>query len=102
MQLTFPWINCLLMRELPVPLALRLWDTCIAEYSSESGEGFEAFHTFVCAAILESFSKELKSRHKTDLIEFVQALPTRAWTFRDLESVISQAYVWKASFEGAG
>jgi hypothetical protein len=30
-QFAFRWMNCLLMRELPFQLVIRLWDTCLAE-----------------------------------------------------------------------
>lgn len=30
-QFAFRWGNCLLMREMPLPLIVRLWDSCIAE-----------------------------------------------------------------------
>lgn len=30
-QFAFRWMNCLLMRELPFRLVIRLWDTCLAE-----------------------------------------------------------------------
>ncbi len=31
LQFAFRWVNCLLLRELPFHLALRLWDTYLAE-----------------------------------------------------------------------
>lgn len=106
MQLIFPWINCLLLRELPLPVALRLWDTYFAEGGGEGGSGagaagFEEFHTYVCAAILAHFSEEMRAREKTDLVEFVQSIPTRSWRVRDVESVLSQAYIFKSTFGGA-
>lgn len=30
-QFAFRWVNCLLLREVPFPLAVRLWDTYLAE-----------------------------------------------------------------------
>lgn len=33
-QFAFRWVNCLLVRELPFSLGIRLWDTYIAEGSS--------------------------------------------------------------------
>lgn len=30
-QFSFRWMNCLLMREMPLELIIRLWDTCISE-----------------------------------------------------------------------
>jgi len=107
LQLVFPWVNCLLLRELPVSVALRLWDTYFAEGGGVGGsgagaEGFERFHTYVCAALLHHFSEELQTKEKTDLVEFVQALPTRRWRVRELEAVLSQAFIFKSSFDGGG
>ena len=47
-QFAFRWMNCLLMRELSIPLIIRMWDT----YLSESPLGFNNFHIYVCAAFL--------------------------------------------------
>lgn len=30
-QFAFRWVNCLLLREVPFPLAVRLWDTYLSE-----------------------------------------------------------------------
>ena len=38
-QFSFRWMNCLLMREMPLPLVVRLWDTCIAEKDGCVGRG---------------------------------------------------------------
>ena len=56
MHLTFRWMNCLLLRELPHRLVLRLWDALLCE-----DDGFESFHVFVCATLLVGFSAELLS-----------------------------------------
>ena len=55
MQFAFRWMNCLLLREVPLHIVLRLWDTCLSE-----PEGFEDFHVYVCTAMLLRFSKQLK------------------------------------------
>ena len=31
MQFAFRWVNCLLLREVPFGLAVRLWDTYLSE-----------------------------------------------------------------------
>ena len=41
LQVTFRWINCLLVRELPMRCAIRLWDTCLAEE-----RGFRTFFPY--------------------------------------------------------
>eukprot|EP00438_Fugacium_kawagutii_P006620 Skav225492 [mRNA] locus=scaffold1821:17851:18558:+ [translate_table: standard] len=43
LQLSFRWMNCLLLREFPFPCVIRLWDT----YISEPLEGFSSFHVYV-------------------------------------------------------
>lgn len=55
MQFAFRWMNCLLLRELPLALVLRLWDTCFAE-----PEGFDDFYVYICTAMLLRFAKPLK------------------------------------------
>lgn len=55
MQFSFRWMNCALMRELPLRAILRLWDTYFAEEQS----GFENFHVYVCAVFLQTFKARL-------------------------------------------
>lgn len=38
-QFAFRWVNCLLQREMPLALSLRLWDTYLARATSPRGEG---------------------------------------------------------------
>jgi hypothetical protein len=96
MQFAFRWINCLLLRELPFRLALRLWDTFIAE-----GHAFRDFLPYVCAALLDAFSEQLMQLDFADALMFLQKLPTAEWEERALEAVLSQAYVWRETFESA-
>lgn len=95
-QFAFRWMNCLLMREVPLSVILRLWDT----YLSEDG-GFERFHVYVCAAILMTFGEKLKTLSFQDLIMFLQALPTREWTEHDIEPLLSRAFILKSYFDDA-
>jgi hypothetical protein len=46
-QFSFQWIHCLLQRELPLPLLLRLWDTYLS-----LGDRFPVFHVYICAALV--------------------------------------------------
>lgn len=96
MQFAFRWMNCLLVREFPLPVTLRLWDA----YLSERGT-FAAFHVYVCAALLVRFSAELQQRQFPELVLFLQNLPTRDWTEQDISLLLSQAYLWKAVFADA-
>lgn len=54
MQFSFRWMNCLLMREVPVSNIIRMWDTYMAEE-----HGFSDFHLYVCAAFLVKWSEQL-------------------------------------------
>ena len=58
-QFAFRWMNCLLMREMPLRSTVRMWDTYLAEGSSE---GFSEFHVYVCAAFLVKWSDQLQAQ----------------------------------------
>jgi hypothetical protein len=49
------WVNCLLIREIPFSLAVRLWDTYLAE-----GTRMREFLTYVLAAFLLMWAPQLK------------------------------------------
>ena len=57
LQFAFRWMNCLLLRELPLDTVVRLWDTLLAEDSN----GFDTFHVYVCSALLAMFSDEVSA-----------------------------------------
>ncbi|PWS20841.1 hypothetical protein DKP78_26690, partial [Enterococcus faecium] len=71
LQFALRWMNNLLIRELPLRCVIRLWDTYLSERS-----GFSAFHVYVCAAFLLSFSEELKRQKDLQgIMVLVQNLP---------------------------
>jgi hypothetical protein len=94
----FRWINCLLLREFPLPLIIRAWDSYLAEPNEN---GFKTFHVYVCAALLTTWSKDLVSKDFQELALFMQALPTQNWTQKDMEALLAQAYVYMSLYEGA-
>lgn len=96
MQFAFRWMNCLLMRELPFPLIVRVWDTYLAE-----PDGFALFHVYVCAALLVWFSDEVREKEFQDIVMFLQHLPTEGWTDKEMDVVLSQAYMWRTIFGAA-
>ncbi|KAK9804775.1 hypothetical protein WJX72_004752 [[Myrmecia] bisecta] len=96
LQFAFRWVNCLLIRELPFGLATRLWDTYLAE-----GSRMRDFLIYVFAAFLLSWSAELKAMEFQEMILFLQKLPTANWSEKDVEVVLSRAYMWRASFDDA-
>ena len=83
LQVTFRWINCLLVRELPMRCAIRLWDTCLAEE-----RGFRTFFPYVCAAFLCLFSDALKAKPTEDVHLFLTSLPTSNWADDEVEAPV--------------
>jgi TBC1 domain family member 2 len=96
MQFAFRWMNCLLMRELPFPLIVRVWDTYLSE-----PDGFAVFHVYVCAALLVQFRDDLQEMEFQDMVMFLQNLPTQGMSAREMETVLSQAYMWRTIFEAS-
>lgn len=95
MQFAFRWMNCLLLRELPLRVIVRLWDT----YLSEERGGFENFHVYVCAVLLKTFREPLLKMSFQDVLMFLQELPTSEWHDEDVEPVLAQAYILSTLFE---
>eukprot|EP00656_Telonema_subtile_P018937 TRINITY_DN2028_c0_g3_i4.p1 TRINITY_DN2028_c0_g3~~TRINITY_DN2028_c0_g3_i4.p1 ORF type:complete len:345 (-),score=74.47 TRINITY_DN2028_c0_g3_i4:181-1215(-) len=95
-QFTFRWMNCLLMRELPLEHIVRLWDTYLSEE-----DGFSKFHVYVCAAFLEHWAEELLTLEFQELVIYLQHLPTQDWSSAELDTLLSKAFVLKHQFEGA-
>ena len=97
LQFSFRWMNCLLMRELPIDLIIRMWDT----YLSEQPLGFSSFHTYVCAAFLIKFSGELKEKDFQEILLFLQNPPTSHWKEKDVELMLSEAFMWQTLYKNA-
>eukprot|EP00439_Symbiodinium_sp_Y106_P035088 s3618_g4.t1 len=89
LQLSFRWMNCLLLREFPFPCVIRLWDTYIAEPL----EGFSSFHVYVCAVFLIYWSPQLKQMDFQQLMLFMQKLPTGKWRNQEIETLLAEAFV---------
>ncbi|RLN87601.1 hypothetical protein BBJ28_00024117 [Nothophytophthora sp. Chile5] len=92
-QFAFRWMNCLLMRELPLDGIVRIWDTYLCEDS-----GFESFHVYVCSAILMTFGETLKTLEFQDLVLFLQSLPTKDWVENEIEPLLSRAFILQTYF----
>mmetsp|Transcript_30253 Transcript_30253/g.69341 ORF Transcript_30253/g.69341 Transcript_30253/m.69341 type:complete len:531 (-) Transcript_30253:1478-3070(-) len=114
-QFSFRWMNCLLLREVPLRIAVRMWDTYLAEGggssagssdgstaqlmaasidSSSGGNtayGFETFHVYVCAAFLCKFGAVIRTMEFEEMFGFLQKLPTSSWGNEDIEMIMSQA-----------
>eukprot|EP01125_Pyxidicula_operculata_P005857 TRINITY_DN2047_c0_g3_i2.p1 TRINITY_DN2047_c0_g3~~TRINITY_DN2047_c0_g3_i2.p1 ORF type:complete len:288 (+),score=53.83 TRINITY_DN2047_c0_g3_i2:570-1433(+) len=92
-QFAFRWMNCLLMREFPLRLVQRMWDTYLSE-----GESFAILHVYTCAAFLVRWRKELIQEVFPQIMTLIQNLPTKDWDVSDIETLLSQAYVWKVAY----
>lgn len=146
LQFAFRWVNCLLAREVPFALAVRLWDTYLAEIegaggvgggggagaagggggagaataapggsgaaagadaasgaaAAGTGRGLAEFLVYACAAFLAAWERELLAcADFQELLLFLQRPPTRAWAERDVETLLSRAYVWMRGYSGA-
>jgi len=91
----FRWLNCLLMRELPMPIVIRLWDTYLSE-----GETFPTLHVYVCATLLCSWSPKLQNMEFGECVTFLQNPPTGDMTSSQAEELLSQSYLHQSRFEG--
>merc|ERR1711879_19214 len=61
------------------------------------------FHVYVCAAILTTFSKELQGMNEfQDIILYLQNMPTEQWGERQIELVLSQAWVYLNQYSQKG
>ncbi|KAL5115464.1 GTPase-activating protein [Pleosporales sp. CAS-2024a] len=96
-QFSFRWMNCLLMREISVQNTIRMWDTYLAEE-----DGFSSFHLYVCAAFLVKWTEQLRKMDFQEIMMFLQSLPTRQWTEKDVELLLSEAFIWQSLFKGSG
>ncbi|KAJ5101489.1 hypothetical protein NUU61_003711 [Penicillium alfredii] len=94
MQFSFRWMNCLLMREMSIKNTIRMWDTYMAEE-----QGFSRFHLYVCAAFLVKWTDQLVKMDFQEIMMFLQALPTKDWTEKDIELLLSEAFIWQSLFQ---
>lgn len=92
----FRWMNCLLMREMPLSLVVRIWDTYLSE-----AEDFPTFHVYVCATFLAHWSEKLLQLEFQDIMLFLQHLPTPKWTQKEVDLLLSQAFLYKSLYHDA-
>ena len=86
--------------------------------SQAEEQGFSRFHLYVCAAFLVKWTDQLvkmdfqvRSKmldaHFTgfsfivaqEIMMFLQALPTKNWTEKDIELLLSEAFIWQSLFQ---
>ena len=91
---SFRWIFCLLVREFPLKVGMRLFDTYISDE-----QGFSVLHIYVCASLLLKWSIKIKKMAFQEIMVFLQNMPTKDWSERDIEVIIAESYVFKTLYE---
>jgi hypothetical protein len=88
------WIFCLLVREFPLKVGMRLFDTYISDE-----QGFSVLHIYVCAALILKWSVKLKKMNFSEVMMFLQSMPTKDWSEKDIEMIIAEGYVFMTLYE---
>ncbi|KAJ9458654.1 GTPase-activating protein gyp1 [Diplonema papillatum] len=81
-QFAFRWFNCLFVREFPLPLLTRLWDTFLCE-----GDGFPDLQVYMCVALLENWSPLLLKMDFAEIMGLLQCPPTAGMPMRELGEI---------------
>lgn len=92
-EFAFRWMNCLLVREFPLALVLRLWDLYISNHSH-----IAATHVYVCAAMMTALSSRIKGLAHAEFVINVQQISPSQWKMEDMEMIMAQAYVYEKMF----
>jgi hypothetical protein len=85
------------MREISLKNTIRMWDS----YQSEGPDGFSEFHIYVCAAFLIKWSAQLKKMDFQDIMMHLQNVPTSDWGEKEIELLLSEAFMWKSLFHNS-
>jgi len=87
----FRWSFCLLLRELPINLAIKLMDYYLTEEYSQ-----DELCIYLILALLLRFSFKLKTLKREQIIMFLQNLPTAAWGDQDIQLLVSEAFTLRS------
>jgi hypothetical protein len=74
-------------------VGIRLFDTYIA-----CEDDYPTFTLYLLVAIMVKFSNQLQNLNFDDIMRFMQKPPTKEWTEKDLETIISEAYVYRSHY----
>lgn len=69
--------------------------------SQAEEQGFSEFHLYVCAALLVKWSDKLVKMDFQEIMMFLQSLPTKSWTGKDIELLLSEAFIWQSLYKGS-
>ena len=92
----FRWIFCLLLREFPVLLSIKLIDYYLVEDVSPS-----ELCVYLAATLLLKFSCKIKTLKREQIIMFLQNLPTANWGEQDIKLLVSEAFTLRNLFRSA-
>ena len=68
---------------------------------AEGADGFSEFHLYVCGAFLVKWSEQLRKMEFQEIMIFLQSLPTSSWSEKDVELLLSEAFMWKSLFHNS-
>ena len=74
-------------------VGVRLFDTYIS-----CGDDYPTFTLYLLVAIMVKFSNQLQKLGFDDIMRFMQKPPTKEWTEKELETLISEAYVYRMHY----
>jgi hypothetical protein len=95
-EFAFRWMNCLLVREFPLVLVVRLWDSYLSNHSR-----IATTHVYVCAAVMAILSPKLRNLPHAEFVMMLQQNPPEQWTMSHIEMIVAQAYVYE-KMQGQG
>jgi TBC1 domain family member 2 len=96
MHFSFRWLNCMFIREFKLDLLFRLWDGFLS-----INDGFRVLSMYVAATLILKWKDKIKKDNFNEILLFLQNLPTDNWKEREIEEVLSQAYIYFSWFNGA-
>lgn len=93
---SFRWLNCMFIREFPLNLLFRLWDGFLS-----ISDGFRILSMYVAVSLILKWKETLRKASFNEILTFLQNLPTDAWHERDIEELLSQAYIYFSWFNNS-
>lgn len=96
LHFAFRWVFCLLLREVPLTLAIKLFDCYLVEEQSMAD-----LAVYFSLALLLRFAMKIKTLCKEEIIVYLQNLPTAGWGEADVRLLASEAYLLRVKLHNA-
>ena len=90
----FRWCFCLLLREFPLNLAIKLIDFFLTEECSQ-----DELCLYLMLSLLLKYSAKVKELRREQIIIFLQSLPTADWGEKDVELLVSESFTLQNLFK---